>query len=240
MTCLENPRDAKGELSIFMPSTRLASVLRKRTLLRHWSSPTPQAPTVSPNIIITPWSAPVLPLSHMMPRSVPETLKRSMLLFGLPGPVTISRALVLPLRIGRAPSGEPVIHGSELASDPVALPRLPVPRLPITLPVRPELPELPELPALPRLPLPLPFCPHGPPTAPAGVAIPTDSPTVSAAADSAAAHPRFTALTDCFLPGSGRQSVRSPSRSPPKMCIDQQQTMSYPRRARYRCDWSEN
>src|SRR6185436_10796123 len=58
--------------------------LRINTLYRHWCPGALQYPEVSPKAIRI-WRE---PLSHMIPRSVPETAKRSSVLFGLFGPVT--------------------------------------------------------------------------------------------------------------------------------------------------------
>ena len=109
-----------------IPSASTRSELRKSTLLRH--SPTKPSqvglrlsPVVSPKAVrICP-----APLSHMMPRSVPRTLKRSTVLLGLYVPVTFSIAVVRPDRPGNPPV-LPLSHGAALAGPPL----LPTPLTP--------------------------------------------------------------------------------------------------------------
>lgn len=91
-----------------MPSDRSVSALRMRMLRRHSSPSTEQSPKVSPKAMSTWRPGPVSPLSHMIPRSVPETENRVPVRFGLRGPVTQATVRVGPeVSVGRGPCGVP-------------------------------------------------------------------------------------------------------------------------------------
>src|SRR5574340_1082622 len=97
---LDWQKEASGVLSKVMPSERLRSELRNRTLLRHAEGLLSigcrrSKPTVSPNAVSI-WP---LPLSHMMPRSVPRTLV-SWVRLALSLPVSCATTWVRPRSCG--------------------------------------------------------------------------------------------------------------------------------------------
>ena len=133
MRDLARPSFPVAAESMVMPSVMSVSPERNRTLERHWLPGTVQSPIVSPKAMRISGSA-ALPLSHMMPRSVPPTPYRLRLSEGLVGPVTSCSKRVGPRRTGTVPSS-PVVHGGIPYTDPTtgsSEPEMPLPSEPVS------------------------------------------------------------------------------------------------------------